>query len=72
MGNFWRLVKLNLSFSSLSVVITVFKGAELLEDSGGETVYKLLIALIVIAIITALILEYLAFRLRTKKAADMG
>jgi hypothetical protein len=39
---------------------------ELLEDSGGDTSSKVMIALIVIAIITALILEYLAFRLRTK------
>jgi hypothetical protein len=49
------------------LVVTVFKGAELLEDSGGDTASKVLIALLVIAIIMALILEYLAFRLRVKK-----
>ena len=48
-------------------VVTMFKGADLLEDSGGDTVGKVIIALIVIAIITALILEYLAIRLRKKK-----
>ncbi|CAB3984117.1 Hypothetical predicted protein [Paramuricea clavata] len=52
------------------VVVTLFKGTELLEDSGGDTSSNVMIALIVIAIITALILEYLAFRLRTTKLPD--
>ena len=48
------------------VVVATFMGTEHIEDSGGETTSKLIIALIVIAVITALILEFLAFRLRKR------
>ena len=64
---FHRIVALLLV---IFVVVAVFQGAELLEDSGGDTVRKVLIALIVIAIITALVLECLAFRLEKKRPLE--
>lgn len=51
----------------LMAVVTVFKGADLLEEDGGDVASKILIALLVFGLITALVLEFLAYRVRTQK-----
>ncbi|XP_046846356.1 ferric-chelate reductase 1-like [Xenia sp. Carnegie-2017] len=54
------------------VMVQLYEGGELLEDSGGDVSSKVLIATIVIAIITALIFEYLSLRLRAKNVLDVN
>lgn len=49
-------------------VVTVLKGSKLLEDSGGDVSYYVIIALIVIAFKAAVVLEILAMRRRAKKS----
>ncbi|XP_028392495.1 putative ferric-chelate reductase 1 [Dendronephthya gigantea] len=65
---FHRIVALLLV---ILAVVTVFKGSELLF-SDENNVSKCVIALIVVALVTALVLEYLAFRIRAKSSPSVG
>lgn len=61
---FHRFVALLLA---VMAVVSVFKGANLVEDNGGDVVSKILIVLLTIVFITTLILELLAFRIRMQQ-----